>query len=204
MAVMKVMFSLAEPLKGPQRGCSGMCLAKGVKGRVYSRALSPDVEVKIALEILLIFQQYKVEQQVLYKSWRAPDPCVKVNNYIVQALQLDSFPYWVMEKSVAEGREILQASDSFSFFFPCYLLMSEAQHCFASSVRTLEFIQLSSWLPPTLKFPEPAEHCSLQNKTFHVTWWPTGFAQLKVPQHIHLQQKQSISNVTAASSLRNC
>lgn len=32
--VMKVMFSLAEPLKGPQRGCSGMCLAKGVKGRV--------------------------------------------------------------------------------------------------------------------------------------------------------------------------
>lgn len=117
MAVMKVMFSLAEPLKGPQRGCSGMCLAKGVKGRVYSRALSPDVEVKIALEILLIFQQYKVEQQVLYKSWRAPDPCVKVNNYIVQALQLDSFPYWVMEKSVAEGREILQASDSFSFFF---------------------------------------------------------------------------------------
>lgn len=117
MAVMKVMFSLAEPLKGPQRGCSGMCLAKGVKGRVYSRAQSPVVKVKIALEMLLIFQQYKVEQQVLYKSWRTPDPCVQVNNYIIQALQLDSFPYWVMEKSVAEGREILQASDSFSFFF---------------------------------------------------------------------------------------
>lgn len=154
---------------------------------------------------MLIFQQYKVEQQVLYKSWRAPDPCVKVNNYIVQALQLDSFPYWVREKSVAEGKEILQASDSFSFFFPpCYLLMSEAQHCFASSVRTLKFTQLSSWLPPTLKFLEPAEHCSLQNKTFHVTWWPIGYAQLKVPQHIHLPQKQTISNVTTAGSLRNC
>lgn len=200
MAVMKVMFSLAEPLKGPQRGCSGMCLAKGVKGRVYSRAQLPVVKVKIALEMLLIFQQYEVEQQVLYKSWRAPDPCVQVNNYIIQALQLDSFPYWVMEKSVAEGREILQASDSFSFFFfpPCYLLMSEAQHCFSSSVRTLKFTQLSSWLPPSLKFPEPAEHF-LQNKTFHVTWWPTGYAQLRVPQHIHLQQKQSISNVTTVS-----
>lgn len=203
MAVMKVMFSLAEPLKGPQRGCSGMCLAKGVKGRVYSRAQLPVVKVKIALEMLLIFQQYEVEQQVLYKSWRAPDPCVQVNNYIIQALQLDSFPYWVMEKSVAEGREILQASDSFSFFFfpPCYLLMSEAQHCFSSSVRTLKFTQLSSWLPPSLKFPEPAEHF-LPNKTFHVTWWPTGYAQLRVPQHIHLQQKQSISNITTVSSLR--
>lgn len=67
MAVMKVMFSLAEPLKGPQRGCSGMWLAKGVKERVYSRAQSP-VEVKIALEMLLVFQQYKGEQQVLYKK----------------------------------------------------------------------------------------------------------------------------------------
>jgi len=36
MVVMRVVFSLAEPLKGPQRGCSGMCLAKGVKGRVYN------------------------------------------------------------------------------------------------------------------------------------------------------------------------
>lgn len=155
--------------------------------------------------MLLIFQQYKVEQQVLYKSWRAPDPCVPVNNYIVQALQLDSFPYRVMEKSVAEGREILQASDSFFLFFfspPCYLLMSEAQRCFSSSVGTLKFTQLSSWLPPTLKFPEPAEHCSLHNKTFHLTWWPTGYAQLRVPQHIHLQQKQSISNVATKSSLR--
>lgn len=169
MAVLKVMFSLAEPPKGPQRGCSGMCLAKGVKGRVSSRALWPVVKVKIALEMVLIFQQYEVEQQVLYQSWRAPDPCVQVNNCIVQALQLDSFPYQVMGKSVAEGRNILQASDSFSFFSPCYLLMSEAQHCFSSSVGTLKFTQLSSWLPLTLKFPEPAEHCSLQNKTFHVT-----------------------------------
>lgn len=80
--------------------------------------------------------------------------------------------------------------------------MSEAQHCFSSSVGTLKFTQLSSWLPPTLEFPEPAEHCSLQSKTFHVTWWPTGYAQLKVPQHIRLQQRQSISNVTTASSLR--
>lgn len=49
MAVMKVMFSLAEPLKGPQRGCSGMCSAKGVKGRVYNRAQWLVVKVKIAL-----------------------------------------------------------------------------------------------------------------------------------------------------------
>lgn len=125
---MKVMFSLAEPLKGPQRGCSGMCLAKGVKERVYSRAQSPVVKVKIALEMLLIFQQYKGEQQVLYKSWRAPDPCVEVNNYVAEALQLDSFPYRVMEKSVAEGREILQASDSFSFFFPLLVICLCLRH----------------------------------------------------------------------------
>lgn len=117
MAVMKVMFSLAEPLKGPQRGCSGMCLAKGVKGRVYNRAQSPVVKVKIALEMLLIFQQYEVEQQVLYKSWRAPDPRVQVNNYIVQALQLDSFPYRGMEKSVAEGRGRYCRPQILSLFF---------------------------------------------------------------------------------------
>lgn len=86
IVVMKVMFSLAEPLKGPQRGCSGMCLAKGVKGRVYNWAQLPVVKVKIALEILLIFQQCEVEQQVLYKSSGTPDLRVKVNHYIVLAL----------------------------------------------------------------------------------------------------------------------
>lgn len=78
---MKVMFSLAEPLKGPQRGCSGMCLAKGVKGRVSNWAQLPVVKVQIALEILLIFQWHKAEQQVLYKGSRTPD--LRVNHYIV-------------------------------------------------------------------------------------------------------------------------
>jgi len=114
---MRVVFSLAEPLKGPQRGCSGMCLAKGVKGRVYNWAQSPVVKVKIALEILLIFQQYKVEQQVLYKSSRTPDPRVKVNHYIALALQLASLPYWVMEESVVEGRGDTAALRFFVLFF---------------------------------------------------------------------------------------
>lgn len=117
MVVMKVMFSLAEPLKGPQRGCSGMCLAKGVKGRVYNWAQLPVVKVKIALEILLIFQQNKVEQQVLYKSSRTPDPRVKVNHYIVLALQLASLPYRVVEESVVEGRGDTADLRFFLFFF---------------------------------------------------------------------------------------
>lgn len=36
VAVMKVVFSLAEPHKWPQRGCSGMCSAKRVRGRVQN------------------------------------------------------------------------------------------------------------------------------------------------------------------------
>lgn len=141
VAVMKVMFSLAEPRKWPQRGCSGMCLAKGVRGRVQNWAQLPVVKVKIALEILLIFQQYKVEQQVLYKSSRTPDPCVEVNHYIVPALELASLLIGWWKKVVLKEEEILQASDS---FLPCYLLGSDEQRCFSSTVRMLKFTKLSS------------------------------------------------------------
>lgn len=87
---------------------------------------------------------------MLYKSSRTPDPHVKVNHYIVLVLLLASLPYHIVEESVVEGRRdgaglrCLFFFGGGSFFFPCYLVRSDEQYCFSSTVRTLKFTKFSS------------------------------------------------------------
>lgn len=151
MVVRKVMFPLAESLEGPQRGCSGMCLARGVKGRAYNWALLPVVQVKNSIGNLAYLLVISRRTAGVVEKLRIPDP--RVNHYIVLVLLLASLPYQFVEESVIEGRRVQTKEFSlrcwlvfFSFFLslPCYLLRSNEQCCFSSAFRTLKLTKFSS------------------------------------------------------------
>lgn len=117
MAVMKIMFFLAEPLKRPQRGCSGMCLAKGVKGRAYNWAQLPVVKVKIAWKSCWSSSHVKQDSR-----------CAKAREHLILVLKLiitlflpylePPFLITSWKKVLWKEEEILQTSGFllFSFF----------------------------------------------------------------------------------------